>query len=190
MRKKICESQSASARSAPRLTMLQLACHAASGLLLSSFLDCGPRTLYPSPRDDLTLAECRANCRDGACYRAEIFRQLRTSQQRTRRPQARQCCSPQPLLTRCQPSLSFDEIERRYSKSEHGSKSRPPPETPTWRLTSATDGSEDTLKADESEFPREKTSIQFVEGNPMRGRQRNGELAACTNMGFPAPKQF
>ncbi|EAT76943.2 hypothetical protein SNOG_15568 [Parastagonospora nodorum SN15] len=86
--------------------------------------------------------------------------------------------------------LSFDEIERRYAKSEHESKSRPPPETPTWRLTSATDATEDTLKADESEFPREKTSIQFVEEKPMRGRQRNDELAARTNMGFPAPKRF
>jgi hypothetical protein len=86
--------------------------------------------------------------------------------------------------------LSFDEIERRYAKSEHESKSRPPPETPTWRLTSATDASEDTLKADEFEFPREKTSIQFVEEKPMRGRQRNDELAARTNMGFPAPKRF
>jgi hypothetical protein len=94
-------------------------------------------------------------------------------------------------ISRDDVGLGFDEIERRYGKSEHASKSRPPPETPIWRLTSATDGSEDTLKVVDAEYPREKMSIQFVQENPMRGRQRNEELASRTNMGFPTvPTRF
>jgi hypothetical protein len=79
--------------------------------------------------------------------------------------------------------MSFEDIERRYGRSEHASKSRPPPETPTWRLTNATDGSEETLKAGDAEFPREKASIQFVDENPMRGRQRNEEMGIPPNTG-------
>lgn len=86
--------------------------------------------------------------------------------------------------------LSFEEIEGRYGKSDNASKSRPPPETPTWRLTLATDGSEDTLQVDDVGNAREKASIQLVDENPMRGRQRNEELAARTNMGFPTPNRF
>jgi hypothetical protein len=44
--------------------------------------------------------------------------------------------------------MSFEDLERRNGKDEYMSKSRPAPDTPTWRLTGATDGSDDTLKAD------------------------------------------
>jgi hypothetical protein len=89
--------------------------------------------------------------------------------------------------------MSFEDIESRYGRSTNQSKSRLPPETPTWRLTNATAGSDDTLKVDDSEFAREKTNIQFVDGNPMRGRQRNEELGVEPNTGrldHPAPARF
>ncbi|KAF1916958.1 Sodium/hydrogen exchanger family-domain-containing protein [Ampelomyces quisqualis] len=79
--------------------------------------------------------------------------------------------------------MSFENIERRYGKSEHGSTSRPHPDTPTWRLTSATDGSEETLKVEDAQFAREKTSIQFIDGNPMRERQRSEDMGMPPNIG-------
>lgn len=71
--------------------------------------------------------------------------------------------------------LSFEDLERRYTKSERRSMSRQPPVTPTWRLTAATDGSEDTLKEkdDGLELQREKTTIAFAEDSPPRGRRSN-----------------
>lgn len=78
-------------------------------------------------------------------------------------------------------NMSFEDLERKYSKSQPTSRSRPPPETPTWRLTRATNESDDTLKAEESEYPREKVGIQFVDENPMRGRQRNEEMGLPTH---------
>jgi hypothetical protein len=89
--------------------------------------------------------------------------------------------------------MSFEDIESRYGRSTNRSKSRLPPETPIWRLTNATTGSDDTLKADDSEFPQEKTNIQFVNENPMRGRQRNEEMGIEPNTGrldHPAPVRF
>lgn len=77
-------------------------------------------------------------------------------------------------------NMSFEELEKRYAKGQQTSRSRPPPETPTWRLTRATDETDDTLRAEDAEYPREKIGIQFVDENPMRGRQRNEE------MGLPA----
>jgi hypothetical protein len=72
--------------------------------------------------------------------------------------------------------MSFEDLEKRYGNDAQASKSRPPPETPTWKLTRATDGSDTTLKVDDTEFPREKTSIQFVDENPMRERQTNKDM--------------
>lgn len=76
-------------------------------------------------------------------------------------------------VSRDRAGFSFDDLERRYAKSEHQSQSRPPPVTPTWRLTGATDGSDETLKGshDPVDIYREKTTIAFVE-EPPRGRQR------------------
>jgi hypothetical protein len=72
--------------------------------------------------------------------------------------------------------MSFEDLEKRYGNDAQASKSRPPPEKPTWKLTRATDGSDTTLKVDDTEFPREKTSIQFVDENPMRERQTNKDM--------------
>ncbi|KAH8698089.1 Sodium/hydrogen exchanger family-domain-containing protein [Phaeosphaeriaceae sp. PMI808] len=48
--------------------------------------------------------------------------------------------------------FNFEDVEKQHGVSErHMSKSRPPPEAPTWRLTAATFGSEDTLKDDQAE---------------------------------------
>lgn len=54
--------------------------------------------------------------------------------------------------------LSFDDLERRYTKSER--LSRPPTETPLWRLNGAT---EDTLKVEDTGLQPEKTRVSFVE---------------------------
>ncbi|CAO2650801.1 Nn.00g090980.m01.CDS01 [Neocucurbitaria sp. VM-36] len=64
--------------------------------------------------------------------------------------------------------MSFDDVERRYAVSM--SRSRPAPETPTWRLTRATDGSGDTLKEENLDAQREKTNISFVDEEMRRGR--------------------
>jgi hypothetical protein len=57
--------------------------------------------------------------------------------------------------------MSFEDLERKYAKDAHASKSRPPPETPTWRLTRAKDGSDVTLKVDDAEFSQEKPGVQL-----------------------------
>jgi hypothetical protein len=73
--------------------------------------------------------------------------------------------------------LSFAEIERRYGNDAHASRSRPPPEAPTWRLTrAASDGSELTLKGDDADFSQGKPGIQFVDDNIGRGRLTNDEM--------------
>jgi hypothetical protein len=73
--------------------------------------------------------------------------------------------------------LSFEDIEKRYGKDAHASRSRPPPEAPTWRLTrAASDGSQITLKGDDAEFPQGKPGIQFVDENLGRGRLTNEEM--------------
>jgi hypothetical protein len=73
--------------------------------------------------------------------------------------------------------LSFEDIEKRYGKDAHASRSRPPPEAPTWRLTrAASDGSQLTLKGDDAEFPQGKPGIQFVDENLGRGRLTNEEM--------------
>jgi dTMP kinase len=61
----------------------------------------------------------------------------------------------------------FEDLERRYGRSGTATngreRSRPPPQTPTWRLTGATEDSEDTLRGvdgdgeKEGEKEREKT---------------------------------
>jgi hypothetical protein len=68
--------------------------------------------------------------------------------------------------------MSFEELERRHGKNEHMSRSRPAPDTLTWRLTGATDGSDDTLKADDIDSRREKSRVLFME-EAVRGRQRS-----------------
>jgi hypothetical protein len=77
--------------------------------------------------------------------------------------------------------MSFMDIERTRSESKHISRSRPAPETPTWRLTNATDRSDDTLKENDVDLQREKTRISIVE-ETMRGRQRNDVDEIRSNM--------
>ncbi|KAH8730420.1 hypothetical protein GQ44DRAFT_823163 [Phaeosphaeriaceae sp. PMI808] len=74
--------------------------------------------------------------------------------------------------------FSFEDVEKRYGVSErHMSKSQPPPETPIWRLTAATDGSDDTLKDGNNELQRDKSRVSFVEETLIRGWQRNASSA-------------
>jgi hypothetical protein len=60
---------------------------------------------------------------------------------------------------------AIDDPERQYSHRENFSRSRPPPVTPTWRLTGDSD---DTLQDPDTEVQREKMRIQFVEDNTQR----------------------
>ncbi|KAH7075784.1 Sodium/hydrogen exchanger family-domain-containing protein [Paraphoma chrysanthemicola] len=61
--------------------------------------------------------------------------------------------------------MTFEDLERTYDMNQRKSMSRPAPATPTWRLTNATDGSEETLKEKDIELQRETTKISFVDGN-------------------------
>lgn len=75
---------------------------------------------------------------------------------------------------------SFEDLGSSFVRSAR-SRSRRPPETPTWRLTAATDGSEDTLtnhsgekRGDDVEAQREaeKTRISFADETMLRARTR------------------
>lgn len=61
--------------------------------------------------------------------------------------------------------LNFSDLESKYAASERVSRSRPSPETPTWRLTKATD---ETLKAETVETQRRKGPISFVDNDSRR----------------------
>lgn len=95
---------------------------------------------------------------------------------------------------------TMDDLERNYRKSEQRSystsdqrfgrsRSRPAPVTPTWRLTGATEGSDNTLSELETEkdrgrtgyneAQREKMSISFEEG-ALRSRQRDDAMRPNT----------
>ncbi|KAF2829968.1 hypothetical protein CC86DRAFT_464443 [Ophiobolus disseminans] len=69
--------------------------------------------------------------------------------------------------------MSFDDLERRYDKYERMSRSKPAPETPTWRLTGATD---DTLQDDKADLQREKTRVSFMDEEMRKGRQMNDDV--------------
>jgi hypothetical protein len=78
--------------------------------------------------------------------------------------------------------VNFEAFEGRYGKNERMSRARPAPETPTWRLTGATDASDDTLNEDELDLQREKSRVSFME-ETLRGRQRSNADDARLSMG-------
>jgi NhaP-type Na+/H+ or K+/H+ antiporter len=78
--------------------------------------------------------------------------------------------------------VNFEQLEGRYGKNERMSRARPAPETPTWRLTGATDASDDTLKEDELDLQRDKSRVSFME-ETLRGRQRSNADDMRLSMG-------
>jgi hypothetical protein len=75
---------------------------------------------------------------------------------------------------------AIDDPERQYSRSEHASRSRPPPATPVWRLTGDSDG---TLGDADMETEKEKMRIQWVEDN-LRAQRKSSTGVA---MKSPSP---
>jgi NhaP-type Na+/H+ or K+/H+ antiporter len=78
--------------------------------------------------------------------------------------------------------VNFEQLKGRYGKNERMSRARPAPETPTWRLTGATDASDDTLKEDELDLQRDKSRVSFME-ETLRGRQRSNADDMRLSMG-------